>query len=178
MQDQDKDLLDQLKSGDRAAYEIFFKTYYRTLISQAFYVLGDDMEAEDLVQNVFVDFWQQKRYNFINTSLKAYLQRTVYNSCLNAIAKRKSVTKKLQAYGAEWQAFLEAGVADEEDKNERFAHSILKTLPVQQGQAFNLVYLEDKKYKDAAREMGISINSIKTHLKLAVRSLRERVNKK
>jgi RNA polymerase sigma-70 factor (ECF subfamily) len=59
----------------------------------------------------------------------------------------------------------------EENANIR---SLLKELPVQRLEAFNLVYIENKKYQQAAGEMGISINSIKTHLKLAVKTLRKR----
>jgi RNA polymerase sigma-70 factor (ECF subfamily) len=38
--------------------------------------------------------------------------------------------------------------------------------------AVKMVYLEGKKYKDAANEMGISVNSLKTHLKSALKMLR------
>ena len=59
----------------------------------------------------------------------------------------------------------------EDDANIR---SLLSELPLQRLEAFNLVYIENKKYQQAADEMGISINSIKTHLKLAVKTLRKR----
>ena len=52
---------------------------------------------------------------------------------------------------------------------------IFNQLPVQRRKAFKLVYLEDKKYKEAAEEMGVSVNSIKTHLKLAVKALQQKL---
>jgi len=36
-----------------------------------------------------------------------------------------------------------------------------------------LVHYQNKKYKEAAYEMGISINSLKTHLKLAIKTMRD-----
>lgn len=138
-------------------------------------MLGDDMEAEDLVQHVFIEFWEKKQYRNIDTSIKAYLQRTLYNSCLNIIEKRKTAKRKLDAYSQECDSAFYDKEQYENRERETYLDNAINALPFQQGQAFTLVYMEDKKYKDAAREMGISVNSIKTHLKLAVRRLREKI---
>jgi DNA-directed RNA polymerase specialized sigma24 family protein len=55
---------------------------------------------------------------------------------------------------------------------EIYPEKILADLSMQRMQAFTLVHYENKKYKDAALEMGISINSLKTHLKLAIKTLK------
>jgi len=64
--------------------------------------------------------------------------------------------------------WMERGEAENE------FNSLLETLPPQRLQAFYLVYVDKKRYKDAADEMGITINSIKTHLKLAIKDLRRK----
>ena len=63
----------------------------------------------------------------------------------------------------------------ESAESARRVNAIMKDLPVQRSTAFSLVYLENKKYKEAADEMGISINSVKTHLKLAVKVLQQKL---
>lgn len=55
--------------------------------------------------------------------------------------------------------------------------AVLSELPTKRFRAFQLVHLEDKKYSEAAHEMGISINSLKSHLKLAVKFLKMRIQR-
>ena len=52
--------------------------------------------------------------------------------------------------------------------------TLLGELSTQRLEVFSLVYLEDKKYKEAAEEMGITVNSVKTHLRLALKTLQQK----
>lgn len=176
MENGDQILLDQLKSGDYSAYELIFKKYYKTLSVKAYFMLEDDMEAEDLVQNLFISIWQNNLFLSVNTSVKAYLIRSVHNRCLTVLRDKKTAERRLNKYTEE-QNFR-----DEEDQEtvpqndyEKKFELIFGQLPSQRQKAFKLVYLEDKKYKEAAEEMGLSVNSIKTHLKLAVKALQKKL---
>lgn len=166
-------LLDQLKNGDIRAYERLFKKYHALLNIEAYTLLKDNMEAEDQVQSLFVEIWQKQLFLNINTSVKAYLQTAIHNRCLKVIRKKKTVSRKLDEYAHSLDIKTEGADVErrEDDTNIR---SLLSELPLQRLEAFNLVYIENKKYQQAADEMGISINSIKTHLKLAVKTLRKR----
>lgn len=174
MSHQDKLILKQLKSGNTSAYKYLFEKYYTLLSAHALYLLGDEMEAEDTVQNLFIEIWDRKLYTYINSSLKSYLQKAIHNRCLNIIQKRKVVQRKLDQYVYTLNEIAEINLP-ERYVAENSLTLILDALPSQQYLAFNLVHLEDRKYKDAAEEMGISINSLKTHLKLAVRGLKKRL---
>nr|WP_068891130.1 sigma-70 family RNA polymerase sigma factor [Pedobacter panaciterrae] len=175
MENEDQILLDQLKGGDYTAYELIFKKYYKVLSTKAYFMLEDNMEAEDLVQNLFISIWQKKLFLSINTSIKAYLLRSVHNRCLTLIRDKKVSERKLNEYTEEqnWLGEEEQEIV-KQDYEENF-ELIFEQLPVQRQKAFKLVYLEDKKYKEAAEEMGLSVNSIKTHLKLAVKALQKKL---
>ncbi|MGY0036744.1 sigma-70 family RNA polymerase sigma factor [Pedobacter sp. NJ-S-72] len=164
-------ILEQLRLGNRKAFELIFKEYYKLLNMEAFYILQDEMEAEDTVQGFFVDFWERRLYKNIDTSLKAYLRVAIRNRCLKRIEKRAIIQKKLTDYQ---YTLTEIEETDTELSEPQIClEKIAANLPMQRLQAFTLVHYENKKYKDAAFEMGISINSLKTHLKLAVKGLRE-----
>ncbi|QEC43176.1 RNA polymerase sigma factor [Pseudobacter ginsenosidimutans] len=168
-------LLNRLKAGDMQAYELLYKKYYKLLSAEAYLILEDAMEAEDQVQTLFVELWQRQLFNAINGSVKAYLQRATHNRCLKVIRKRKSVSRHFGKYLYVVNATPETTTVEKEEADRDFnMHSLLNELPLQRSEAFHLVYIENKKYKEAADHMGISINSVKTHLKLAVRSLRSR----
>ncbi len=157
------------------SYEMVFKSHYKPLVLEAFFILKDEMEAEDLVQSFFAEAWERQLLQNINTSVKAYLHTSIRNRSLNLLEKRQNEKKKLDKYlyGKE-EIVLDNQL--ERSESASMIKSILNELPKQRLEVVNLVYLEDKKYQEAADEMGISINSIKTHLKLAVKNLRARLN--
>ena len=169
----DMSLFALFKEGNVKAYEQLFRRYYKLLTAEAFYILGDDMEAEDQVQLLFIEIWDKKSFMNINTSVKSYFRIAIKNKCLTIIDKRKTVQKRIDVFKNDVGEYVDANVM-EKYETEQQINSILSDLPVQRLEAFTLVYLEDKKYKEAAEEMGITVNSIKTHLKLAVKTLREK----
>lgn len=176
-------LLEMLRHGNaKSAYEQIFRKYYRLLCAKAYYMLGNMTEAEDLVQELLGKIWEKQLYYTISTSLSAYLYRAVNNRCLDFLEKKKNELKQLNEYKAD----QELGVSQEEApfaKDEQSAvqdtaanfELALRELPAQQMEAFKLVFVQEKKYKEAAEKMGISINSVKTHLRIAVRTLRQKL---
>ena len=73
---------------DALAFEQFFKSTYPKLIGLACRFVSEEV-AKDLVQEVFVDYWEQERTVLIaNTS--SYLYKCLQNKCLNYI-KHQSV---------------------------------------------------------------------------------------
>jgi len=170
----DQILLNDLKNGKKTAYEQVFKKYYKSLSLKAYMMLEDEMEAEDLIQNLFISMWQKSHYHSVNSSLKAYLFRAVHNQCLMALRTRKVIQQKMDEYTE--RINLEKDIEQSEQTgSENTINLALNELPAQRQKAFKLVYMENKKYQDAANEMRLSVNSIKTHLKLAVKMLQEKL---
>ncbi|PWK79077.1 RNA polymerase sigma-70 factor (ECF subfamily) [Mucilaginibacter oryzae] len=164
----DSQIIEQLKAGNKEAFEALFKKYYKLLNVSAYYILRDEMEAEDTVQGFFVDLWEAQLFNNINSSLKAYMTTAVRNRCLKKVESETRTQKSLVDY-----KYTLTEVEEEETHiPEIFPDKLLADLSMQRMQAFTLVHYENKRYKDAAYEMGISINSLKTHLKLAVKTLK------
>lgn len=166
------ELLSLLKLGDRSAFEQMFRLYLKPLRLNAFLLLKNEQEAEDLVQQLFLDIWNQQLYKNIQTSLKSYLHTAIRHRCLNHLKALSRQSKKLHEYAIQVQT-------NTEELNEVPAPqflTLLNGLPTQQGRAFDLIHMQNKRYQDAATEMGISVNSLKSHLKLAVKFVRIRVN--
>src|SRR5438046_3172773 len=94
----DTQIIELLVMGNKEALEMLFKKYYKLLTISAFYFLKDEMQAEDMVQAFFVDFWERKLFNNINSSLKAYLTTAIRNRCLKEIEKETLRQRKLADY--------------------------------------------------------------------------------
>jgi len=171
----DQILLDELKSGNQSAYELVFKKYYKMLVAKAYFILEDEMEAEDVVQNLFVTIWQKSHFLSVKTTIKAYLFGAVHNQCMMYIRDKKVSDRRLNAYTN--TLVVEEELMEAEPDYAGQLDLIFNDLPVQRQRVFKLVYMDNKKYKEAAEEMGLSVNSIKTHLKLAVKALRHKLIK-
>lgn len=171
----DTELLQRLKEGDLQAYDAFFLKYYKLLCVNAFFFLKDEQESKDLVQVFFLEIWEKKLYMKIEGEIKGYLYRSIQNRCLNILRKQESDQKKADTFSV-----FATHDREEEDLPESFYNSLdqaLKELPMQRREAIQMVYLHNKKYQEAADVMGISINSLKTHLKIGLKKLREQINK-
>lgn len=176
-------LLEMLRHENaKSAYEEIFRKYYRLLCAKACYMLGNMTEAEDLVQELLGKIWEKQLYHTINTSLSAYLYRAVNNRCLDFIEKKKNEQKQMNEYRANLDPeLLQVGLPllkeeqhPVQDVRENFDLA-LRELPAQQLEAFKLVFMQENKYREAAEKMGISINSVKTHLRIAMRTLRQKL---
>ncbi|UKJ07682.1 RNA polymerase sigma factor [Solitalea lacus] len=167
-------ILEQLKADEAAGFKNLFDKYYKQLCLQAFFLLNNSEEAEDVVQAFFLKLWQEKQYFQIETSLKSYLKSAIRNICLNRIKQRKTYVE----LALEDADFVADENSDKVLENKELQYRIdkaLSTLPDQCRLVFTIVALENKKYQEAADEIGVSINTIKTQLKRAFSKMREQM---
>ena len=162
------ELLSLLQSGDKAAFEQLFRLHFKPLRLNAYLILKNEQEAEDIVQQLFLDIWNFELYRNIQTSLKSYLHTAIKHRCLNYLKSQNRQTKKLHEYAIQ----LQTNISVESEPPSPQLLTVLDSLPAQQWKAFHLIHMQNKKYQEAAEEMGISINSLKSHLKLAVKCVR------
>lgn len=184
----DEAVLTLLKRGTVSdAFEFIFKKYYRLMWTKAYIGTGDPVEADDLVQSVLSSIWEKKLYHNINGSLKTYLLTAVRNQVNDYHKIKQRTLKRIEKYAETIdKSYLhEINTAKEYQTEDELKartqlhqqlHELLSELPTQRQRAFNLVYVEQKKYHEVADNMGISINSLKTHLKIAVKTLRNKLH--
>jgi RNA polymerase sigma-70 factor (ECF subfamily) len=73
MQDSDKSLLKLIALDDRKAFKMLYDRYWEVLIKHAYARLYDVSEAEDLVQDVFLDIWRNRKVLNIHHEVRNYL---------------------------------------------------------------------------------------------------------
>ena len=159
--------------GDEAAFKTLFTGHYRGMYNYACIILKDEAEAEEIVQNVFVRLWEKQNSIQIETSLKAYLYRMVYNDCMNHI-KHRAVVLKFQK---EKTYVMKNERDNSEDKiastqlNEHLSNA-LRELPEQCRTIFQLSRFEDLKYREIAVQLGISEKTVENQMGKALKLLR------
>jgi DNA-directed RNA polymerase specialized sigma24 family protein len=86
----DSAMLNALKGGDIKAYQYFFMKYYKPLCLKARMMLNSMEEAEQMVQKIFVEVWEERLYLEIEQSVGGYFYRRVHNSCVNLVRRSDS----------------------------------------------------------------------------------------
>ena len=165
----------KIKNGDQGAFEQVFRMFYMPLCDYAVMILGDQAEAEDVVQDLFTYLWRSRQEVRVQESVKSYLFTSVRFRALNVL-KHKMIERK---HGASLMAFIEdlqnSDYSEEEMQRVEQIKEVLQTLPAQCRTVFTMSCLDGKKYKEIADELGISVNTVKSHVMKAYRDIRARV---
>lgn len=169
-------LLEDLKKSDSAAFEQLFRLYYQALCVFASRVLQNDDEAEELVQDFFVKFWEKRAQIHIETSLKSYLFRSVKNLCLNQIKHEKIKTQHACHVISEAEEYEYRDNFIEPDLQKDIEKSIAE-LPEKRQEIFRLSREEGLKYREIADRLNISVKTVEAQMGLAIKTLREKLKK-
>lgn len=79
----------QLRTGDPAALEAIFRAHYPDLLRYARRLLPDDLQAEDVVQDVFLRLWQKRTTLPEQVHIKAFVFQALRNAAIDALRKQK-----------------------------------------------------------------------------------------
>lgn len=163
----------QPNSRDPDSFETLFRLHYPALCRVAFAVVEDEEAARDIVQDFFLYCWKRKDELVINTGFINYAARAVKNAALNYIKRAGRITSfATPPEVADTDGSPEEIYETEELRNAALWAAIAR-LPQQRQKVFLLSNRDGKKYADIAGELDISINTVKTHIKLAYQFLRK-----
>lgn len=169
-----QDIVHRIKAGDEQAFEQVFRNCYAGMCGYAGKYIVDKDEAEEIVQEVFFNYWNKKESLNIVGALEAYLYRSVRNACLNHL-------KHMQVRSQ----FALAQKAPLHEEENSFSDSIevlelqeridgcIGQLPPERQKIFKLSREEGLKYKEIAEQLGLSIKTVETQMGKALKFLRE-----
>ena len=145
-----------------------FRLYYRPLCLYASKFMLDSEAVEDLVQDVFIAYWNRLQDGMpVPSSPKSYLYRSVHNKCLD-------VLRRTDAAGIEC---IDYDVVDEDAEDRSFIWARLWTaidkLPEKRREILLMNKRDGMTYAEIASELGISEHSVHAQITKALKTLRE-----
>lgn len=176
--DEERALIAALKTHDRKAFEKLYKQHYRQLFALAYRYVGQAPVAEEIVHDVFLTIWKIAGQLNVQYSIKSYLSRAVINSSLNFIKKEKINNGKQNAY-----LVVESDPDTENeqrDKKESLLNSLEDAMAILPPKCREVMYLSrfgKLKQHEIAKQMNISIKTVKNHLTYGFQKLRELLEK-
>ena len=176
-------IVSDLSAGSKPAFRKVFRLYFPRLVRYAGYLLKNNQEAEDLVQEVFFQLWENRSGLQAERNLASYLFALTKNKCFNAL-KHKVVEEKYRASQAALETeelyhlsfeLQEDFVSMEELLNKELGR-IINEMPERCAEAFRLKWFEGKKIREIAEIMQISTTMVDKHLAKGLQIAREKLS--
>jgi RNA polymerase sigma-70 factor (ECF subfamily) len=166
----DTALAQRIKEGDRAAFETFFRRYHAALFRYLTRRGCPDDVAEDIIQNAFVYIWQRRDEINPAKSLRGYLFTIGYSRMLN---HARDTAKFDDAAELDRQPSRSAPDAAAEHRLlQEHLQEVIDALPERRRAVFELCFMEDLTYREAAEVLGITRKTVENHMRLALKDVR------
>ncbi len=164
----EKDLIVRLKRGDERIFEIVFEHYKNFLFLFIRKSLPLEEDAEGIVQEVFINLWLSRNNLDEYKPLKPYLFTIAKNLIYDHLRKIYSKRKYLDSLFLNYSAKYESTENEVEYWDfERFLMEKINQLPEKRRKIFILSKLEGKSYREIAKLLGISENTVDMQMRSA-----------
>ena len=168
------------QAGDQAAFGCLVERFQRDVYGKAFAILRNHLDADDVVQETFLRVYRALPGFRFESSFRTWLITVTTRQALNFLARKRNGHESLDPVeeGPEHLALrVESNqmtaLLDQESR--RLLREALPKLPQRQRQALQLKLQKDLKYEDIAREMAISVGSVKAHIFHAIQNLSQMI---
>ena len=164
-----------LKKGDPDAFERVFKLTHARLLSYCKLFVTATDQADDLVQECFLNLWEKRKSIKPNQSVESLLFVMLRNRCLNYLRDNKFLHAEMNLHSVpeiDLQHLFELDFTGIERKSieEELIEAIkeeIEKLPLKRKEVFVKSKIEGLKNRAVADQLGISLKMVEKHLKLA-----------
>ncbi|HEY4789493.1 MAG TPA: RNA polymerase sigma-70 factor [Bacteroidales bacterium] len=172
------DRLIESKSVDKSLFEALYQYFQPRLKYFANQYLHDSDDAQSIVQDVFTELWDKRNSLSEDTNIQAWLFTVTKNKALKMISKIKS-RQNYDNYIRIRQLDIDYKALDDfETSNFLFdelqskVQSALEKLPASCRMIFEMSRFQDKKNKEIAEELGLSIKTVEAQISKALKLMR------
>ncbi len=171
-----KILLGDLKDGVMPAFTHVFNSYFNELNSYISVICGNQVLAQEIVQQTFIKFWDRRKKLVIKDNIKRYLFKMAYNLYKDSQKrnlKELSLMKELQ-----YNAMMNVIEKDSEETERRLKllHQEIEKLPKKCKTVFLLAKKGGLEYKEIALKLNISVKTVEVHISKAMLRLKNTLN--
>ncbi len=175
----EKELLQRIAGGSEEAFRQLFDEYRRRLFTYVYKITESRETSEDTVQEIFLTLWAKRTTLTSIDNISAYLYRMAHNNAYHGFRKLAKETLLIDHLKKEQSGA--AGPMPEQQliskEVQAYVQSLVDQLTPQQRKVFLLSRENGLKQEEIARELGVSISTVKKHMVDALHFLRDEINK-
>jgi RNA polymerase sigma-70 factor (ECF subfamily) len=169
-----EDAFAALQGGDERGLAFYFNQFYSRLFYFSHSITGSDAASEDIVSDCFIKLWDNRRSLKQESHVKHFLYLIARNSSINYLREQKKERQKenilIQLTPLNEKHVLEKLIEAETYKE---LYQIYARLPKKCRTIFEMFYIERKPIKEIAKELSVSVNTVKSQKQRALQLLRE-----
>ena len=170
---EDKELIDRLRDGEESALTELYNRFWQSLFMSAYNILKDKELCEDIIQDIFMNIWNNREKLEIHISLKGYMYACTRYQVFNHFKKNKDK--------------IHVELFDDLDKRFQYAtpetllmheelvqqiNAIVESLPQKCQQVYKLSREEQLSHKEIAAQLDISTKTVENHITKALQTIR------
>lgn len=168
----DEQLLASIKQDDVEAFAVLYERYWDRMLSLAIVKLRDNIHAEEVVQEVFVDLWKRRQELVITSKLSSYIAVAVKYRILNIQAKQakaKAYRSFIRQSGTDKTNVTEDWLTFEDLKSQ--LEETISELPDKGQLAFRLSREEGLTHKEIAIKLSMTEKAVERNISRSVKYL-------
>lgn len=172
--DAERALVGRIAAGDRKALQELYARLGGRAFAVCLRVLRDREEAEDILQETFVEVWKRaKEFDAARGAVRSWLLTIARSRAINRFNSRKS---NQRAVGAASQEPVAATVLTplqlvEDQQTAARVGAALATLPAEQREVIELAFYEGLSHSEIAEKTQLALGTIKTRIRLAMEKM-------
>ncbi|QIL37951.1 RNA polymerase sigma-70 factor [Pedobacter sp. HDW13] len=165
-----------VKEGDYTAFDELYNRHWSALYGMAYNILRDHSSSKDIVQDIFIWFWEHRdQWNL--TSCKGYLLTAVRFKTANYIRANKARNEFYLGISQKDRAPIDESMLMEVRQLESLIHRITEELPERCREVFSMSRFEQLSNKEIAEKMNISEKTVEGHITAALKKMKEKLGK-
>jgi RNA polymerase sigma factor (sigma-70 family) len=151
-------------------FEEIYTENYKTMYRVASRMVGDSDDVSDIVQEIFIDFFNKTNNGALIQHPKSWLYRATINKCIDNQRNRKRF-ENLESVS---EYYCEPGLVENQEMKDAITLAISKLKP--QEKILATVYSEGLSYKEIAEVTGIKFSSIGKMLSRTLKKIEKELN--
>lgn len=166
----ENEIIQRLKNDDKKALTLIYTAFWKPLFLSSYNLLKNKELCEEIVQDVFVDLWNNRNKIQIKISLNSYLYACTRYKVFNQFRKQKV---RAELYENLERRFQYATPETKIMHKELVAHieTVVKKLPKKCQNVYRLSRHEQLSHKEIANQLSISTKTVENHISFALKAL-------
>ena len=165
------DYVQAFNLGDEKGFDFLFRQFFGPLSYYAYQQIHNENDAEDIVQDCFVDLWKRRKKLKDIEFIKAYLYRAVRNQCLLYLKKNKRRVVSAESEARATEPSIEQLIITTELLQQILL--LINNLPPRMQQVLRMHFLEGKSCADISELLGTSIKTVEKQRFRAIQLIRK-----
>lgn len=171
------DLIRRSQAGDERAFAALFEKYRNLVYKTAYLMLGDADEAEDVLQEVFIQVYKSLHtFQPAKAAFTTWLHRITVNRCLNRRRRRRPHLLSLDEVSPSSLASGSPSPESHLEEEDEIWQAVCR-LSEKQRAVVTLRYYQELSYTEIAQVLGIPLGTVQSRLNRALKTLRKELER-